>query len=256
MSFTFSYERSHEDPKSSPVTIGWFYGEEKTSVVYFPPERLRVRNTDSKASKSASRCPAIINIESRYAVIRCPFDLQLGFVRDSKGVPRIRNLLGDKSPIRNHKLGEKVVMIGESEWRFENRPTIQFVLPYVFISDEPVYISQISPYLHYRDNPLPGTIFAGRFPIDVWPRQLMWAFEWHNTNKPIILKRGEPLFYAQFETDNPERSFQLVEAEVTPELKSYLNKITAAVGYVNQTFSLFKEAARMRPKELLKPVKR
>ena len=61
----------------------------------------------------------------------------------------------------------------------------------------------------------------------------MWAFEWHNTDKPIRLKRGQPLFYCQFERDNPERSFQVVEAERTPELENYLLQISAAVNYVN-----------------------
>ena len=69
-------------------------------------------------------------------------------------------------------------------------------------------------------------LFRGRFlgvvSIDIWPRPLMWAFEWPNTDKPIRLKRSQPLFYCQFELDNPERSFQVVEAERTPELENYL----------------------------------
>ena len=66
-----------------------------------------------------------------------------------------------------------------------------------------VYLSQLAAFAHYRPDPLPGTIFGGRFPISIWPRPLMWAFEWHEPGKDLILKRGEPLFYVQFENVEP-----------------------------------------------------
>ena len=104
------------------------------------------------------------------------------------------------------------------------------------------------PFLDHQDaEPFPGTLFGGRFPINVWPQPLLWAFEWHNIKKPIRLKRGQPLFYGQFELDNPERQFQVFEVERSPELQEYLNKISAAVHSVNKTFSLFKRAAEVRP---------
>jgi hypothetical protein len=46
---------------------------------------------------------------------------------------------------------------------------------------------------------------------------------------------------------------QLVEADVTPELRGYLDMISSTVNYVNQTFSLFKAAEERRPKRLLTP---
>jgi hypothetical protein len=68
-----------------------------------------------------------------------------------------------------------------------------------------------------------------------------------------VLKRGDPLFYCQFEGDGPDRPIQLVEAERTPELKAYLDHISGAVNFVNQTFSLFKAAEAARPERLLTP---
>jgi hypothetical protein len=114
-------------------------------------------------------------------------------------------------------------------------------------------MTQIDAFMSYRKDQLPGTIFGGRFPINVWRRPLMWAFEWRDISKDIILKRGEPWFYVTFETQNPDRPIQMVEAERTPELKSYMEQISGAVNYVNQTFSLFKEAEKRRPAKLLTP---
>jgi hypothetical protein len=45
----------------------------------------------------------------------------------------------------------------------------------------------------------------------------------------------------------------MVEAEKTPDLVAYLEKISGVVNYVNQTFSLMKSAEQMRPARLLKP---
>ncbi len=82
---------------------------------------------------------------------------------------------------------------------------------------------------------------------------MLWGFEWHDTTKPLVLSRGEPLFYIFFETTPQERPVQLVEAAKTPELMQYFEMITGVTNYVNQTFSLFKTAEERRPARLLTP---
>ncbi len=243
------------EPGSGPVKVGWFLNERKGGIIYDPPERVRSVELNRTHAKSASRCPAVINLESRYFAVKCPFDIHIGFARDKEGKPALRNLAGTQSSVRASKLGEKLHITSEVEWRHKDIPTIQLSLPYVFISDEPVYMSQVAPFMHYAKEPLPGTIFGGRFPINVWPRPLMWAFEWHEPEKPIKIARGTPLFYVAFETIPADRSVALFEAEVTPELDEYLELISGAVNYVNQTFSLFEAAEARRPTTLLAPKK-
>jgi hypothetical protein len=256
MEINISYERPEEGSRSGPVTVGWFRNDDKAGVIYEPHERLSFRQTNKAHAKSASRCPAVIQMESRYFVVKCPFDIHIGFDRDDRGKPGLVSRPGIASAVRGSKLGEKLKLVAEPEWRYPDRPTIQMLLPYVFIADEPVYITQLDAFAHYRPIPLPGTIFGGRFPISLWPRPLMWAFEWHEPAKDIVLRRGEPLFYCQFEADQPDRPVTLVEAERTPELTAYLEHLSGAVNYVNQTFSLFRQAEAARPKVLLKPKER
>lgn len=256
MKVSVTFENDLGPKGTGPVTVGWYLTEQKGGIIYYPPERVRSVDLNRKHAKSASRCPAVINLESRHFLIRCPFDLNLGFARDDKGKPVLRNLSGDASAVRASKLGEKVHITSEVEWRHADVPTIQLSLPYVFIADEPVYMSQVAPFMHYARDPLPGTIFGGRFPIHVWPRPLMWAFEWHDTSKPLRIARGDPLFYALFETVPQDRSVAVVEAEVTEDLKDYMELISGAVNYVNQTFSLFEAAEARRPETLVKPVAR
>jgi hypothetical protein len=238
------------------VRVGWLLAQQKAGILYDDPERIRSVEANRDHAKSASRCPAVLNLETRYFVVKCPISLQVGFARDENGKPQLKNRLGQKSPVRASKLNELVNLAPEAEWRYKDRPTIQIKTPYLFLADEPVYISQLPPFMHYLQTPWPGTLFGGRFPIHVWPRQLMWAFEWHDISKDLILRRGDPWFYVGFETIPPDRAISLVEAEMTPELEAYTEQISAAVNYVNQTFSLFKSAERRRPKTLLKPIER
>ncbi|TNC74229.1 hypothetical protein [Rubellimicrobium roseum] len=261
MRISVSFERDAEpqaghDSGRGPVTVGWCLTETKGGIIYAPPERVRSVDLDRRHAKSASRCPAVINLESRHFLIRAPFDMHVGFARDDKGKPVLRNLAGEASAIRASKLGEKLHLTPEPEWRHPGVPTIQLSLPYLFVADEPVYLSQVAPFMHYTPDPLPGTIFGGRFPIDVWPRPLMWAFEWHEPQKPLRIRRGDPLFYALFETTPPDRGVAVVEAEMTPDLRDYMDLISGAVNYVNQTFSLFAAAEERRPPRLVQPVRR
>ena len=253
MHFTMTYERAPDDPRSEPVTIGWLREPEKGGVLYSAPERVIFRQTNRGHAKSAARCPAVINMESRFFQVACPFDLHIGFGRDKDGRAVLINRAGPGGGVRGNKLAEVIVLVPENEWRYPDRPTIQLKLPYIFISDEPVYLTQLDAFAHYRKVPLPGTIFGGRFPINLWPRPLMWAMEWHETAQDLILKRGDPLFYLLFECDHPDRSITLVEAERTPALMQYIAHISGAVNYVNQTFALFKEAQAARPARLLTP---
>ena len=82
MEISINYTRPEGDPRGGPVKIGWLMTEKTASVIYFPPERLRSAGVNRTHAKSASRCPAILALENRYMVVRCPFDLHLGFSRD------------------------------------------------------------------------------------------------------------------------------------------------------------------------------
>ncbi len=250
MKINFTIEDEQKFVGEGSIQIGWFLIEDKAAILYAPPYRMRSQS-QTKHAKSASRCPAVLQLESRYFVIDCPFDLHLRFARDEQGKATLVNVLGEQSPVRANKLRELLTIVNENEWRTPNIPIVQLKLPYCFIADEVVYITQLDAFGHYRKHPLPGTIFGGRFPIHIWPRPLMWAFEWHDTSKDLILKRGEPLFYCQFDAFDPSRTVKLVEAEKTAELVNYMDQISGVVNYVNQTFSLFNEVEKIRPKSLL-----
>jgi hypothetical protein len=237
--------------EAAPVRVGWLLNETHGGVLFDAPTRVRSAPSKSSHAKSASKCPAIIGCESRLFEICCPYDLVVEFDRDSEGIGFLRDGNGASSGVR--ELDRVLVLTQEHEWRCPERPLIQIPLPYIFVADEPVYLTQLPPFLHYQKHSLPGIMLAGRFPIHIWPRPLMWAFEWHDPAEPLVLRRGDPLFYVQMETMPPSRAVQLVEAEATDALMEYIDQLSGVVNYVNQTFSLFETAQRRRPARLLTP---
>lgn len=242
----------HTPPLPRIVDIGWLLDTDQARFVWPEPRRIRRGDPAPTHAKSVAYCPSVNDHEARMYDIPCPIDLKLGIRRDANGNCVLVNLDGDQSAIRSKTLNAMITMIGQKEWRHPERPVVQIITPYVFLADEPVYMTQMPPISHYRADPLPGMLIGGRLPIHIWPRRMMWAFEWFEPNKPLILKRGEPWFHVRFETHDPSRPIRMVEAEMTPDLREYLEGIRGVANYVDQTYSLFKVAEERRPATLLK----
>ena len=240
-------------PRSS--TVGWLFANDKTSMIWPSPQPVRQESSVSVSSKSVGVCPAVIEFDRRHFLITCPIDVHLRLTIESDGKINVNNL-DKQGAVRPGALQQMLLFMPQPEWRHPERPVIQITTPYLFISDDPIYINQFPPFLHYGGAARPGVQLCGRYPIDVWPRPLMWAFEWHDLSKELVLKRGEPWFYVRFEGGDPSASVRLIEAEMTPELRSYTDSITDVTNYVDRTFSLFKTARERRPEKLLVPKSR
>ena len=120
--------------------MGWFLTQDKGAVLFDAPERLAFARDAARPMRNRpARCPAVIQMESRYFVVKSPYDMHIGFTRDAKGKAVLVNRAGAASPVRAGKLNEVLTLVNEAEWRFPDRPTVQMALPYCFIADEPVY---------------------------------------------------------------------------------------------------------------------
>ena len=240
-----------EPGESRTYTVGWLLNAEQATIIWDSPRLVRIesRSTDPR---SVGQCPSVLDFDRRHFTINCPIDVHLRLNLTNTDMD-ITNVLADKSPIRSEALQRRIVFQPRHEWRHPQRPVLQMLTPYVFVSDDPVYVNQYPPILHYSGDTRPGLQISGRFPIDIWPRALMWAFEWHDTTKDLILRRGEPLFSVRFEGPDPAAHVRLVEAKKTPELESFMASITGVTELVGQTYSLFKTARERRPAKLLFP---
>ena len=237
------------------VTVGWTVRTPKTQVLWAPPRPFEPHQGKPQSSKSVQYCPAAVDFDRRHYVIPFPLDITLKFDRQANGQLSLVDADGAQSGVRQGALRDLLVLHPQAEWRHPERPIVQMIAPYVFIADEPCWVVQSPPYLHYFPTPRPGVQVCGRYPVHIWPRPLSWGFEWHDMGKPMTFKRGEPWFYVHFETENPGGRVRLVEQEPSPELDAYVNSIVDISNFVNKTFSLFAEAKARRPANLVKPKK-
>ena len=232
--------------------VGWLLQSDQASFIWEAPRPVsRAETPVAGHAKSVAYCPSVIDHEARLYEVPCPIDLHLRFRFNEKGDCVIIDVAGEKSAVRASILPQMVVVVPRPEWRHPNRPVLQMPSPYTFLADEPVWMTQMPPFIHYRNPQWPGLLIGGRLPIDVWPRPMMWAFEWFDIEQDLILKRGEPWFYVRFETPDASRKVRLVEAEMTPQLKEYIAGLSGVTNYVNRTFSLFQTAQSRRPEKLL-----
>jgi hypothetical protein len=243
-------------PKKSVIDVGWIFdpGREAT-FIWDAPHKLTRQRPRSEHAKSLTVCPAVNDHEARLYEVSCPIDVQLRLNRNARGEPFLSNVAGHQSTIRQPQLEKMIVMTHPSEWPHPERPIIQMMTPYLFVADEPVYLTQLPAFYHYGDKAFPGLTIGGRFPIHIWPRELTWAFEWHDPSRDIMLRRGDPLFYLQFEIVDPARRIRLIEAQMTPEVRGYAMGIRGVTNYVNRTFGLFGTAKSRRPRRILIPKK-
>lgn len=239
--------------KKRTVTVGWTVRAAKSGAIWGPPKTFSRSDPKAKSAKSIQACPAAIDFDRRHFVIPCPVDLNLAFVRDAQGRLQLTDADGEQSPMRSQGRANLFQLQPQNEWRDPERPILQFIAPYVFVADEPCWVVQTEPYMHWFPEQRPGVAMGGRYPIHIWPRPLAWAFEWYDLSKPLKLKRGDPWFYVHFETENPGAHVRLVEQEMTDDLEKYLDSIIDVSNYVNKTYGLFGEAQRIRPDKLLKP---
>ncbi len=257
----FSEERdadaaANQRGKKRTITVGWTVRSKKASVIWQPPTPFTRDERKAQSSKSVQYCPAAVDYDRRHFVVPCPIDLTLQFEKQADGQLKLIDANKEQSGVRGGALGDLLILHPPSEWRDPNRPVIQMIAPYVFVADDPCYLVQTPPFLHYFKTPRPGLQTGGRFPVHIWPRPLSWGFEWHDISQPLVLKRGEPWFYIRFETENPAAHVRLVEQEMTPELDKFITNILDVSNYVNKTYSLFSEAQRTRPPNLVKEKKK
>ncbi|AKQ40926.1 hypothetical protein CP97_00980 [Aurantiacibacter atlanticus] len=240
--------------RNRSLTVGWTVRWPGVGdTIWAPPKTFTRSDAKAASAKSIQACPAAIDFDRRHFVVPCPVDLELAFTRNAQGQLQLTDANGEQSAMRPQGRANLFQLQPPGEWRHPERPILQFTAPYVFVADQPCYVVQTAPYLHWFPTPRPGVEMGGRFPIHIWPRPLAWAFEWYDISKPLILKRGEPWFYVSFETENPSARVRLVEQEMTKDLETYLNSIIDVSNYVNKTYGLFGEAQRRRPEKLVKP---
>ena len=126
----------------------------------------------------------------RNIVVPCPVELNIRFSDNADGKVNCINGEGAQSSVRSKALNQMIAIMTRNEWRHSDCPIIQIVTLYVFLADAPTWLNQFPPFLDYAKPSLADAQTGGRFPVHMWPRQLIWAFEWHDITKSLVIQCG------------------------------------------------------------------
>lgn len=197
------------------ITIKWAGMEENLELSLFEPEKLQKYYYNDCTSNFA-RCPGFLNSIKNAFVIRAPYDISFTVDVENKRVAVIN--APDNIRLRNR--------IEESPR--DNNPVISIMVKYVFVVDTDVIMEVLPPFLEQE---LPFRVVPGRFNIGKWVRPTEYAFEVMKSGSYTI-KRGQPLFYVRFTTNDETDIVKLSRVDYTKEFHSHVMQCTELKTYV------------------------
>lgn len=197
------------------ITIGWFLNSDPpwNDLLYTLPEPLELNKNNSA---QYVKCPATAHYCKNTFVIRSGFDVELRFDKETK---KIKYVSGSVEP---SYVSQLLVQFHPNEWKNFQTPIFQFHADQGFVADQPVWM-EVAPPFHNAPS-LPGHIIPGTFDIYSWQRMISYGFEWHDTSRNFVLKRGDPLYYIRFRSKDPGESFKLQKIEMDDRLKKDVEK--------------------------------
>ena len=177
--------------------VGWFLPRNlEARAAWFDPVRYTWKPGDDLNSGLFLRCPAQNLSSDNTFIISSPFDLHLQCTLTDDGCELN---VGDKSSIRPEKLANLIKVHPRSEWREADKPLLQIMLNYYFVSDNEVELQYLSPVGTYFFEPaLPGLVLQGRWGIRSWIRPINFVFEWWRTSSELRIGRGQPILNIMF----------------------------------------------------------
>jgi hypothetical protein len=173
---------------------------------YFELEKL---DTWKDTTSRFTECPAFLNYVNNTFVLRSIVDIELEW--DPYNNVLLSNL--------NQPEHDLMLHVHYKDFDVNNgHPIVAVESSFVFVADKPVYVEFLPPY----NNIDPAwRLIPGHFNIHSWTRPVLPTFE---MLKPKIkIKRGQPLSYIRFRSEDLKDSFSLERIPRTQELEDAVN---------------------------------
>lgn len=148
------------------------------------------------------KCPAVQDYFKNTFVVRSPVDITISI---------------DNGCVRTHEYDQKffdIFINSKTNNGIDRYETIIFAIDYLFYSDEPCLVEQLPAFM--EDSALQRSIriIPGTFDISKWIRPLQCSFEVIDPSSPIVIKRGDPLFYVRLiPKDNSKVTLERVNVD-------------------------------------------
>lgn len=231
--------------RTRPCAIGYALTDPEGGFAFQPPRTVFSTRARPLGARAIQNCPAVNGLERQLVELPSPVALRL----------RLRGaeleIVESGTFVQRARLQRMLSVRPPETWRHPKKPVIALRLPFFLVTDEPCMVAQLPPFLTPGMRRWPGAMVARRWPLHLWPQDILWSFEWDMPDGELSLKQGEPLCLMLFEFNSPEKRPELVEAETTPELAEYRAGIDGADQITTDFEALWEAAAARRPPRLL-----
>ena len=140
-------------------------------------------------------CPAFTDYYKNCFLVRAPYDIEIEVKKTAENVKYFN--IKDK----DQDFCNKYIFDRNNENSLFSMISLEY--SYLFYSEKSVMIEMIPAGLHLHESEhLKNTmLIQGTFDISKWYRGIGYAFEIIDDNIPVKIKRGDPVFYVRFLTD-------------------------------------------------------
>lgn len=140
-------------------------------------------------------CPAFTDYYKNCFLVRAPYDIKI----EAKKTPDNVKYFNIKD--KDQDFCNKYILDRNNQNSLFSMISLEY--SYLFYSEKSVMIELIPAGLHFHESEhLKNTmLIQGTFDISKWYRGIGYAFEIIDDNIPINIKRGDPVFYVRFLTN-------------------------------------------------------
>lgn len=210
--------------------FGW------AEVACIDPKKL---DTWDNTTSGFTKCPAFTTFVNSTYVLHANIDIELHWDRNNKVLNSNLNHAAHNTYVNLHHLDFN------PDTGF---PIVGLSSSYLFVADEPVMMEMTPPYNHIDPA---WRMMPGAFNIFNWQRPIVPTFEMLEDR--VTIKRGQPLIYVRFRTENFKDNIVLERIERTPELDHIVNSNLSVKTYQrNLSWKIANTINKFRPKKFLK----
>ena len=200
------------------MDIGFCVSNGNYELLYKSPEPvIKSVQNNYKPDSLLRLCLGVNNLWKNTYSISLPFDLKIQYDSDKKQVVIHEDNTTIETPQFMEILNNKTV-------NYTEHPVIQISLEQFFVADSSCNITMLPPINEmHKDLWRDIRLICGQFNIFDWQRNLNFSFEWLSPDKPIIIKKGEPICYIQFNSPNLSETFNIKKVPFEGALKKQYN---------------------------------
>lgn len=224
----------HENNELTTINASTYYGWAEVACI--EPKKL---DTWSDTTSGFSRCPAFLNYVNSTYMLCANIDIELDWD------PHNRVL----NSSLNHAAHNTYVNLHSGDFDpTSGFPIVAVASSYLFVADQPVVLELTPPYNHIDPA---WRVMPGSFNIYNWQRPVVPTFEMLENR--VVIKRGQPLLYVRFKTENFKDTIILEKIERTKELDHTVNSCLSVKTYQkNLSWKIANTFNKFRPKKFLK----